>query len=282
MSEYFPQVSIIIPAHNHQDYVVDCLKSVLGQTYRDFEVIIINDGSTDDTGLKISNFLAEQQNVAVTFENQANSGICKTLNKALRQAQGEFIAFIASDDMYLPNFLETLVPILQSTSQSVAAVYCDGYMTDKSGSIIKKYSEENPIPWRKNLFRELIVSNWIHPIGTLYRKAALFDIGLFDENIAFEDYDLFLRLVRRYQLIRIPQALFLYRRHETNFTHDTVKLKKNIELIAKKYKEFENFLKFKEAIRSKKIQNLWRFLNFSNVDLLLRVLIRRLRLLTKT
>src|SRR5262245_29967240 len=112
-----PAVSVIIPAYNVASYITDTLESVFAQTYRDFETIVVNDGSTDHTESRITPFRSR-----IVYLSKPNGGVHSARNAGLKAAHGRYIAFLDSDDMWLPHYLEAMLGLIESDSR-ISAVY---------------------------------------------------------------------------------------------------------------------------------------------------------------
>ena len=127
-------VSVLIPAYNHENYVQETINSIINQTYQNIELIIIDDGSKDSTWQKIQELQVECEKrfVRVVFETKQNEGSCKTLNKLLSLAQGEFVYIIASDDLAKPNAIEKEVEFL-ANNEDYALVVGDNEIIDSEG-----------------------------------------------------------------------------------------------------------------------------------------------------
>jgi alpha-1,3-rhamnosyltransferase len=270
-----PIVSVIIPSYNHERFVEQAIMSVIDQTYKNFELIIIDDGSKDKSPHLIKTLINKFDSSNIIFETQENMGLSKTLNKGIRMANGEFIGFLASDDVYLPNMIEECVNVLSTEKANVCAVYSDGFIIDGDGRKICKHSEKFKIPLGKNAYKELLLRNWIGAGGVLYRKSSLIECGLFDENIEIEDYDLFLRLTKIFQIKYIPKLLFLYRRHSLNYSSDEKRVAEQTKLLAKKHKDLNSYLKYRSALKSKNFIELFHECNFLNIELTFRALIKK-------
>ncbi len=119
-----PLVSVCIPAYNHEKYIVDCLNSVVAQTYDNIELVIIDDGSRDSTKQKILDMMPklESRFVRVFFDSQTNMGTCRTINRLYEKARGKYIYHIASDDMSKPNAISTLIEFMESHPDYALAV----------------------------------------------------------------------------------------------------------------------------------------------------------------
>ena len=271
-------VTIIIPAFNHEKYVGQALLSAIQQDYANLEILVIDDGSTDRTADVIEDVLARSSNHReVKFIRQPNQGLSRTLNRGLEMAQGDFVQLLASDDAYLPAKTSVCVDRLSALPASVGAIYCDGYVVDEDDNRLMKFSEQFPRPFSSNTRKELLVGNWIPAMGLFYRKEALSAAGGFDESIEVEDWDLLLRLTRSYRVLSIPDLLFLYRSHASNYSNDRVRMLSQQDAIAEKHGELRRFMEFIESIRGRSIAGVVRNLSFLNCELTARAILRRLR-----
>lgn len=268
-----PLVSVIIPSYNHEKYVEQAIMSVINQTYKNIELIIIDDGSKDKSPYLIKELIDKVNSSKIIFETQDNMGLSRTLNKAVKMANGEFIAILASDDMYLPNRIEESVNVLSTAKPNVCAVYSDGFIIDENGRKISKYSHKFKVPLSKNTYKELLLRDWIAALSVLYRKSSLFQCGLFDENIEIEDYDMLLRLAQLFKFDYIPKPLFLYRWHGLNYSNDGIKMDDQLDLIIKKHKDLYSYRKYKLALKNKDFANFIRELNLLNIELIFRLII---------
>ena len=271
-------VTIIIPAFSHEQYVEQALLSAIRQDYENLEIIVIDDGSTDGTAAVIEDVLARSCNHRdVKFIRQPNQGLSRTLNKGLEMAGGEFVHILASDDAYLPAKTSVCVNRLSALPESVGAIYCDGYVVDEDNNKLMKFSERFPRPFSSNTHKELLVGNWIPAMGLFYRKKALLAAGGYDESIQVEDWELLLRLTRSFRVLSIPDLLFLYRSHASNYSNDRVRMLSQQDAIAKKYDELRCFIGFIESIRGRSIAGAVRNLSFLNCELTARAILRHLR-----
>jgi alpha-1,3-rhamnosyltransferase len=248
-----PLVSVIIPAYNHEQYVGACLESVIKQSYRNIQIIVINDGSTDNTEGKILSLIQNSER-NISYISKENEGVCKTLNLGLSIAKGKYIAFLASDDMWAHNRIEKQVCFLEKNS-SVGFIFSDSKFVFNEVVSNSRYSDYKLVlnkifsePYTiKNIYYDLILENFISAITVLVRKKCIDEVGIFDSNIAFEDYDMWLRLSKKFPVAYIPETLALYRIHTTNISHDTkLMLRGTFQTIMKQYKE--------EPLRGKPLQ----------------------------
>jgi glycosyltransferase involved in cell wall biosynthesis len=184
-----PKVSIVIPSYNTASLIANCLDSVFSQTFRDYEAIIVNDGSPDTPQLE--EVLRPYQD-KIVYIRQQNKRVAGARNTAIRQAQGEFLAFLDSDDSWLPDHLASQMALFDS-DPSLDMVYSDAALISES-SRQKTFMEKCPSVGPAN-FESLAVEQSHIPISTVVaRKAALIKAGLFDESLVrCDDYDMWLR-----------------------------------------------------------------------------------------
>jgi glycosyltransferase involved in cell wall biosynthesis len=224
------KVSVIVPTFNRAPLIERALKSVFEQTYRDYEVVVVDDGSTDGTGK-----LLEKYNGAIKYVYQDNSGISAARNRGIRESGGEYIAFLDSDDWWAADKLQEQVNVLASQPK-VGIVY--GRMpiiNDKGEQIGMKPSGVSG----KN-FRELIEFWGDLPTSTVMTRRECFDkAGTFDMDlVSMEDIDMWLRIARSYDLFEIEgKHLAYYYRHESQVTKNPVNVYEGLVKIYKKILE---------------------------------------------
>jgi glycosyltransferase involved in cell wall biosynthesis len=224
-----PLVSVIIPAYNAENYLQFSVKSVLDQTYKNIEIIIVNDGSTDKT-IDIAEELALKFNQIKVF-NQKNGKQAKARNTGIKASRGEIIAFIDADDEWLPEKLE--IQVKKLIDLNVDLVYSDGLMiftnemlplSEIVTNAKKKYAIESYVgeisgeEGKKLIHRK----NRLPTTSVICKKEAIVNVGYFNENKAIqncEDYLLWATLVNKgYKLYGIPEKLIYYRVHEQSST----------------------------------------------------------------
>ncbi|MCT7911792.1 glycosyltransferase family 2 protein [Arcobacter lacus] len=231
-----PLVSVVIPCYNHQYYVEKSLKSVINQTYKNIEIIVIDDGSKDNS-VKVLKEL--QKNNKFILECQENMGVCKTLNRAIGMSNGKYIAILASDDYWDLTKIEKQVKVLETSNNSefcfTQALEFDSN-TDKNMRIFPK----NPLSG--NVLNSVFVRQHV-PAGSMMFSKNLFDkINGFDESLKEEDWDFVIRSAANTNFISIKEPLFFYRSHETNvmktrgrkeiFKQKVLLLTKNFDLVS--------------------------------------------------
>jgi glycosyltransferase involved in cell wall biosynthesis len=200
-----PRVSVVMPAYNSAATVKDAIESVLAQTYPDFEIVVIDDGSVDDTERVVRQF-----GDRVRYFKQENGGVSVARNTGIKKSLGTYVAFLDSDDIWVPGKLAEQIPWLEADPK-VGLVYCDWAVT--SGEAVLQSSRHKELPAASGyVFDELIQSGFILTSGVIVRRACLDDVGDFDTSLAIaEDYDLWLRISYRWKLQLVDQCLLTKR-----------------------------------------------------------------------
>ncbi len=186
-------VSVIIPAYNVAPHIAEALDSLFAQTWRDFEAIVINDGSTDETEERIASYCDR-----IVYMKQKNSGVMSARNAGLRAARGRYIALLDGDDLWAPRFLETLVGMLQSDA-SLSVAFPNAVFLGSPNFAGRLYQEVFPVV--EPVTFDCVLRRECHIFGSLVmRREALDDVGLFDESLkgqGAEDLELWLRMLQR-------------------------------------------------------------------------------------
>jgi len=219
-----PYVSIIACCYNHEKFVEETLDSVKSQTYKNIELIIIDDFSTDDSVKKINTWIKKNKYGCLFIQNKENLGVVKTLNKALKRASGKYLNFIACDDIYLTKKVENQVKIFEQLNHDYAAIYSDAYIIDNYG----KYNYGTQIsrkqinkPPSGNIYEDLIKKdNFIPALSVLYKFSVIEELLFFDENFLYGDYDLILRLSKKFKIYFSKEIDVCYRLHQTNMNYN--------------------------------------------------------------
>ncbi len=224
-----PKVSIIIPAYNAEQFIDKTLDSVFNQSYQDFEVIVVDDGSCDGTGKVISKYKDR-----LTYILKENQGLSLARNTGIAVARGEYIAFLDHDDIWLPERLKVGLTLLEE-DRGLYLCFSDAYIIDKKGRRRNNTLFEIYRPHRGMVFRELLKENFIPIITAVVRKDIFKEIGLFNPQYKIvEDWDFFLRMSRRYPMTFINQPLAEYRIHEGSFSRrKDIALTESVNIIDK-------------------------------------------------
>jgi glycosyltransferase involved in cell wall biosynthesis len=211
-----PVVSVHMPVYNARRFLTQAVESILGQSFGDFEFLIVDDGSTDGSGEMLERFAARDGRIRLT--RRENRGITRTRNEALAVAAGEFFAVMDADDVSLPARFERQVAYLRAHADCVA-VGSRVLLIDGDGAPIREMSEMTAHAEIDALHFAGRGGAITHP-ASMMRRAALVDIGGYRDGFeTAEDLDVFLRLAERGQLANLPDVLLHYRQHVTSTCH---------------------------------------------------------------
>jgi GT2 family glycosyltransferase len=206
-----PLVSVIIPTYNRQKLVQEAITSVLRQTYADYEVIVVDDGSTDDTGL----VLEQRYGATIRYFYQDNQGESAARNLGIGRAKGEYIAFLDSDDLWHPKKLEHQVDAFE-VSKDAGMISTQAYWINYEGLKLRLLPHGHDLPGSTVSWEDLVLDNVVAGGGStaMVRRSCLERVGGFDVDIQFgEEWDLWLRLARHFRIHQIPEPLSYYRLH---------------------------------------------------------------------
>ena len=223
-------MSIVIPTYNYGRFLGEAIQSVLDQTFQDFEIIIVDDGSTDNTMEVVSSF----QDVRIRYIYQDHRGASAAQNVALYAARGEYITGMGADDLYLPQHLELKVKLLDSRPD-VGLVCSDAYFfDDKTGATLGRlwHDPKRPDSWfdpvkavQQPVKEFLRKGCFIMPQAAMIRRQVFATVGNFDESLpTHEDWELFVRIVQRFPIEIIDMPLLKLRQHNTNLLKNQEKL----------------------------------------------------------
>ncbi len=222
MKEY-PLVSVVIPAYNHQDYVETCLDSVLEDTYPNKEIVIINDGSKDDTERVIREWTEKNgSKIRVIFISRENRGLTASCNELIRESNGEYLAVLASDDFLLPGGIEKRYKYLSSNPRKLAVI-SDCIVVDNSGEKIYDSAFNDVAGVDKKLLgndedmkKYMIIFGFVPGPALMVKKSLYDEIGLYDESLAFEDWTFYLNTSAKNLLGFLDENLSAWRWHNDN------------------------------------------------------------------
>ena len=209
MNSSEPKISVIVPTYNRAAMLVGCIEGTLCQIMKDFELVIVSDGSTDETETIVKSY----GDPRIVFLEKENGGQASARNLGIGRARGKYIALCDDDDQYYPDHLLTLTNLLQA-SPEVALAYSDALWCYQDSSIKAeiRYSQDFDKKTLENY-------NYITPVNVLFRKSCLKKSGLFNEDPALkglEDWDFFMRLSDHYPLLHIRKVTAKYNLHQKN------------------------------------------------------------------
>ncbi len=218
----FPKISAIVPLYNHEKYIASAIQSLLNQTYKDFEIIVIDDGSTDKSAAVVNNIHDDR----MRYVYQKNRGAHNAINRGIRLAKGEYISILNSDDTYKPQRFHKLLESIE-TNKSIQAVFSylemidedDGFIEYKQGCDLNILDVKYPKNMRKqnSVFLDLLAENIFFTTSNLFfRKTVIEEIGEFRNYRYVHDYDFFLRLCYYCKVYVAKEKLVHYRIHKEN------------------------------------------------------------------
>ena len=257
-----PKISICIPLYNRKKYIKEAVESAINQTFKDIEVIVLDDGSTDG-----SREYLEELNLPIKLYHQENAGHAKALNKLIELANGEYITFLDSDDVFFPDTVERLYNTLINYGKE-AISYGAYYRTDEKGKIIGKCKRKLVTG---KITNALFQDNIVHCVGTLMPINIFEKVGYYPTNFRTgKDLHFNLRASLKYDYVHLDEPVFLRRRHDDNmstFSYIIAKVEKEMledfyynwggkdvidEKIAKKRFAKENYRVGKAAVMEKR------------------------------
>lgn len=206
-----PIISVIIPTYNRKNIILEAINSVLQQEPKNYEILLIDDGSTDGTEEYIKSL-----NLPIRYIRKENGGVSSARNKGIEMAEGSHVAFLDSDDVWLPNILNTQFKYLES-HPGIPLVYCDQYI-EADGKILPETRFGRAISADKNVMQKrfylpgFVQHLPIHISSTMTRKSLFEEIGCFNEDLKIhEDIELWNRISEKYDLGYIEQPLAVFR-----------------------------------------------------------------------
>jgi len=206
-------VSVILPAFNAEKYIAEAIDSILGQTYSNFELIILNDCSKDRTEEIV---LSYDDPRIVYLKNEENLGVAATLNKGLEVARGEYTARMDADDISLPERFEKQVAYLDA-NEDIAVLGTNVESFNESGTISSGWSAQDPLQTKVDM---LFACGMAHP-SVMMRTDVIRALGGYDvEFNGLEDYELWCRVLEQHQITTLPDILLRYRVHNSQVTQN--------------------------------------------------------------
>jgi alpha-1,3-rhamnosyltransferase len=259
-----PLVTVVIPSYNHQAYVAQSIQSVFSQTYKEIELIVIDDGSSDASEKVIQKLIHADK---FKFIVRKNKGLAATLNEGIKLAKGMYICFLASDDYFMPKRVEHAVSRLMSSDDDLIAVYTDGFVIDNKNKKLSKFSDIYPRPMVGDIYSNLIVGNWIPAMGITY-KTNLLKRFMFDEHFKIEDHALYLKIFKgnKFKIIFYKGYDFCYRRHRNNMSNISKVMTYENKLIENNFTDVKRHAEFVETFKKRSFSKIF---NMNRYDLYL-------------
>ncbi len=211
-----PEVFVVVPSYNHAPYIETCLRSIIGQTFHPTKLLVIDDGSKDDSAAIIETVLKDCP-FASELIVRANRGLCRTLNQGLELSAGKYFAYLGSDDLWWPTFIEARVKVMEQRSEAVLG-YGHAFLIDEEGKAFDSTANYTD-SWGNypdGNGREMLLKG-IAPISStiFYRRSAIENVG-WNVDSRLEDYEMYLRLMNLGEFAFDPQELSAWRDHGYN------------------------------------------------------------------
>ncbi|MPZ76518.1 MAG: glycosyltransferase [Deltaproteobacteria bacterium] len=226
-----PKVSVVIPTCNRAHFLHAAIESVLKQTFQDFEVIVVDDASTDETADVVRGF----SDARIRYlRHETNKGQGATRNDGIKQAAGDYVALLDDDDEWLAEKLGRQVALLENSSPNVGLIYSGFCQIDAS----TKRVVGHVIPEKRGqAIEDLRLKNWIGTCSTvLVRRVCFEKVGLFDEKLASAaDYDMWIRVAKNYEIDYVPELLVFYTVHGNRISTNHESLIRGLEGLLKKH-----------------------------------------------
>ncbi len=202
-----PTVSVIIPTYNRAAHLIEAIESVLAQTYRDFEILVVDDGSTDDTEAALAPYMSR-----IRYFKQDNSGVSVARNRGMLAAGGEYIAFLDSDDLWYPEKLEKQIAFMRNRPE-IGMCYTDYFLSDDPNKAPQSRMNVHQADQRS--LAEILSKGSINLTSTIvFHRGLLSQIGLMDSTLfAAEDYDFWWRIIHHTRTAFLDEILVFYREH---------------------------------------------------------------------
>lgn len=221
-------VSVVIPCYNHGNYLPDAIESLHRQTYRAIEIVVVDDGSTDNT------MDAAAKYADVKYVYQKNQGLSSARNTGILNCTGELLVFLDADDLLLPYAIEYNVKFLQKNIQAAFVSGAHRVTTLDTSKIGEKKEIVTA-----NHYMHFLRSNYIGMHATVMFRRYLFDEFLFDSTLkACEDYDMYLKVARKYPVAHHTKVLAIYRRHESNMSGNNELMLSTVLEVLHRQKQF--------------------------------------------
>jgi teichuronic acid biosynthesis glycosyltransferase TuaG len=216
-----PLVSVVIPVYNQERYIKEAVDSVLQQTYPQVELVVVDDGSTDQTPEILKTYGSR-----LRYLRQANAGAATALNRGIEAASGELVGWLSSDDVYESTKVQRQVELFEARPE-ISLTYTDFNVIDGDGRVVRTvrspyYSD------RKEFIRRLILGNFVNGSSVIAKKKALIDTGLFDPVMTYHaDANMWLRLLKHHQFGHVGEVLLNYRWHAGNASNNVAAMRRH-------------------------------------------------------
>lgn len=228
-----PAVAVIIPTYNRAHVIGRALRSVLNQTFKNLEVIVVDDGSTDDTQKLVESFVDPRVRY---LRCEANQGATAARNLGIKNTSAEFIAFQDSDDEWLCEKLEKQMAVFAQAGDNIGVVYCGFFRVD--GKKAAYYPSDAVLKKTGNVLESLLRGNFVTTQAAVVRRECFRSSGMFDERLPrYQDWELFIRLAKHYEFICVDEPLLLAYYSPVSITASERSLPVALRMILEKHQD---------------------------------------------
>ncbi|MGA1874719.1 MAG: glycosyltransferase [bacterium] len=237
-SSNLPMVSVIVPTYNRPDMLADALKSILDQSYQNFEIIVVNDAGIDVENIVTS---LNHEGTITYIKHSRNRGLAAARNTGIKVARGKYIAYLDDDDLFYPDHMKTLITFLDGNDYRIA--YTDAHRAHQKKNEGKYITLEKDVPYSFDFdCQKMLRENFIPVLCFMHEKACLDEVGLFDESLkCLEDWDLWIRMSQKFAFAHIKKVtcMFSWRTDGTTMTSGKwEEFEKARSIIAEKFKPY--------------------------------------------
>lgn len=253
-----PTISVVLPVHNGEKTIKDTIESVLNQSLKDLELIIIDDGSQDST-IQVVECIRDNR---IKVFSYANAGLAASRNRGIHHATSEYVSFIDADDLWASDKLESQIKALQDYPQAAVAYSWTDYI-DESGRFFRKGSY---ITATDNIYARLLLINFLeNGSNPLIRKEVFSEVGYFDESLpAAEDWDMWFRLAARYEFVGVSSPQILYRISASSMSANVVRQEAAcLKVLERAFAQAPEPL---NHLQKSSIANLYKYLTFKAIQ----------------
>ena len=240
-----PTLSVIIHTYNNEKFIAETVESVLNQTYKDYEIIVVDDGSVDGTRDALIPYMQK-----IRYHYKENGGIASAKNAGIGLSETEFVAFLDHDDLWVPDKLKIQMECFNENPQA-GLVYAK-YTSFRDGKELRTKPEKGYSGW---IFKELLAKSFIQTSTVVVKRECLDAVGPYDETFSLGDeYDMFLRIAQKFQCGFVDKGLTRYRVHDTNASNnDFLFDNENLGVYKKVYNNFTDIDGVEKKILRKRI-----------------------------
>lgn len=237
-SDGAPLVSIGVASFNNARYIRETLDSIRALDYPRVELIIIDDKSKDESVQVVRAWLADHTDFnARLIEHAENQGLCRVCNRFVQESRGKYLSLIGSDDLYLPHKLKTQVALLEAAPPQIGIVFSDVSKIDSDGNVFVPsiYATGQITPSSGKVWLAMLRTNFVGAMTTLTRRSCFDAVGPYDESLVYEDWDMWLRLARKFEFLYQPEVTAQYRVHGSSimFQWRAQMMETNMRIVSK-------------------------------------------------